>query len=171
MTDNYHDAYLHRMQSWFEPVLVRKLLAGGVCAPWMTINPQDILPELVIAPSTLRAQIDVVTLQIGWWSRLSSHTQRIVDVQERHLRTWQAQFELNLLVKAQEENEKAPTQKHIESLYRTNSEYAALYTLVEEAQEAHNVVEGFAVAFKAKARLLEKDIYRATDGSLERWSQ
>lgn len=167
---SFHDAYVHRLQAFFEPVLLRKLLADGTCVPWFTINPQDVLPELVIAPSTLRTQIDVVTLQIGWWSRLSSHTQRIVDVQERHLRTWQAQFELKIHVEAKEQNEKLPTQKHIESLYRTDPAYIALYTLIEEAQEAHNVVEGLCVAFKAKARLLEKDIFRASDGSLERWS-
>ena len=168
---NFHDAYVQRFTSLTEPVHIRKLdPKSGKCEPWFTILPQEVLPELVIRPDALRHQIDTITVAIGWWSRLSAHTRRVLDVQERHLRSWQAGVELAALVEAKAENEKAPTQRQIEAKYRGDDEYRRLTELVEEAQEAHNAVEGFADAFREKARLLSRDVYRGRDGTLERWS-
>lgn len=160
-----NDAIIQRLQA-IEPFVIQQIDPSGNPQPWLQVTGPSIVAALVINPHTLRDQIDAIAAEVAHWGRLAAQCKRVWEIHERRYRHWRSTVELKMLSEA----EKKPTQAVIEATYRTMPEYDVFQTATEAAEEAYNSAMAIYGAFRDKALLLRADVYRAPDGSMQRWS-
>lgn len=177
--DNHLDAYIQRLQC-IQPVLLHTIdFQTGQIAPHLWITGGDLARDLVIREDTLRTQVDVIATQIMYWGRLRAQAKRVWEAEERHYRVWRDSAMLQLIDSAEKKptaadsgksakTDKRPTKEMLEMHMRQHQEYGARYSRVEAAEEVYNTLDAAVSAFKAKDQMLQSDVFRVRDGSLQR---
>lgn len=163
-----HDSYLQslgRVQSVEFLTLNEKLEV----VPYFVVTGDALVEVLVINEHTLRLAVDRVAAEVMHWGRVSALQKRCWQVRQRELRTWEAQKALAFRQSAEADKVKV-TKDQVEDHYRLDPAYPVMYARVEAAEEAYNTAEAICRAYKTKADMLENDVWRAGDGSLQRRS-
>lgn len=163
-----YDAIVQRLQN-IEPFLLHKIDPQGNAVPHMQVTGQALVGDLVINAHTLRDQIDSIAAQILYWGRLVATQKRVWELRERQYRRWRSTIELKCLKEGVPGLEKT-TAAAIETYYRTLPEYDAFQNAIEEAEEVFNIASAAYEGFREKARMLKADVWKAPDGSMQRWS-
>ena len=148
------DAYVQRLQNLTPFTVLHPTTDGEDVVDWFQVTQQFILPELIINQLNIPAQVDLCPAQLQTWGRYKSIAQRAVDICQRRYRVWRDGFKLMALETAERSGEKKPTDKMLEMMYRQETEYAAHYRRIEQAEEVLNAITAVYDAFKIKANLL-----------------
>lgn len=138
--------------------------------PYCVVEADHLVQLLRISDHNLRKQVEDISMQIGWWSRIESQAQRTVEYLERRYAIWKGQQRALMPVVWREQNPEAkkPTKEQIEDLYRALPEYSAINHLIEVAKDAHRSCSGLVAGLKSKAKRLDVEVYRVADGTLQR---
>lgn len=162
-------SYLQGLQTFVGEMELERVDPEGLVQPVMRIRGANLIPLLVINQHTLRDEVDRVAAEVMHWGALRAHARRVWEVREREMRTWRSRRELEIRAAAQKAGEKV-TESVVEARYRTDPEYGVVNSRVEAAEAQFNLTDAAYQAFKVKADVLQADVRRAPDGSLQRAS-
>ena len=163
------NAAIQRYQT-IEPIEIKAIdPTTGTLAQGIVVD-GNIVHDLTIYDHTLREQVTLVATQIMYWHAMRARAKRVWQIAEREYAVWKAQQRYSVLGEKHPKTDKAYTIAQADDAYRIHPEYNAMNVAVERAEEAYNLCDGLVDAFNAKQRVLNGDVFRAKDGSLQRSS-
>lgn len=157
--------YVKRLEQ-MKPFVVSEVGPDGELTPYLEIRGEQIIPAVVISEHDLGGQVERVSAEIAWWSRLAAQCDVVVQYKERKYAIWKSRFRLDHAGDEHPTTGKKVTLAQLEDLYRVSDEYSAINDELERVREALRSCEGVVEAFRAKRELLMRTVWRAQDGSL-----
>lgn len=147
-----------------DPFNIYSIHADGTVEPWYEVG-GAIVRDLVVHPADLETQVRVVPAQIAQWGRLVAQAQRVVEIEKRRQRQWDARYYLKAIEEATQDGGKKPTEATLDAMRRADPEYEVWRQRVERAAEAAQAAAGILEAFKAKKDALVRFARIQRDGN------
>lgn len=134
----------------------------------LVIYGSQVAERLLVLDNRLSYDTSMVNAEIGSWGMRKAQAQRVWNVRARQTRIWKVRQAIKLREQHEKAKEKPPTVAQVEEHYRSAPDYGAVEGREDAAQETFLRLEAIHEAFREKARTLQRDTYKARDGSLQR---
>ena len=163
------DAYLVQLAN-ITPIDIPHLTVDGQLDPGNgTRIDGTIVHALAIRSATLANAVSTIAPEIMWYGKVRAQAYRVWQIREREHTIWKARQMLELLSpEGKADGWKKPSLEAAKNLYRIEPEYLTQRRAIEAAEEAYNVCDLIVQALHAKKAMLQVDVFRARDQSLQR---
>ncbi len=153
--NNILDQRIAYFQAMLQPFNIHRLTEGADTAePWYEVNGEDAVRQLVINHLDIPNQVDMIGMQIANWGRNVAMAKRVYQLADRRYRIWRENMRLTVLQDAEKAEEKKPTEKTIEGIYRASADYCVYKRELERSEEAQTSAEAMLIGLKAKRDML-----------------
>lgn len=138
-----------------EPYDVQKVADNGEIITWRRVTSEEI-EALRVNFGTIQQDLEAIPAQITYWSRLWGQMHRVCTTAERNLAHRRHKIYLDVCQKATLEEQKKPTEKHIEATQKLDKQVQALAFELDKSQEIWQSVTAMLEGFKAKKDVLNR---------------
>lgn len=152
-------------RAWFVPFTVYRVVDGGL-VEYLTVTGDSVVNEVAVSEHDLAGQLEKISTQIAWFSRLYGQTERVHAFTARQYAVYKAKRYVE--IQKGKDGEKPPPANAIDRIIRTEPGYGVAATAMEEAGEAMTSCKGIVDALKAKKEIMIREFFRANDESLKR---